>query len=353
MTVPGSSANSQPPRLQRQRTYRGIRILAWDGDVLYACRGYEIVRLRSNGQDWETVARFHPAWWRHVTSQTNLTYRLVRDGFHAVVVLRDGTMIGAVPGGIVTCKGQSGNFAVTHRIVRGTRPLHIAATPSGKLFWGEYFDNRERAEVHIYASDDQGETWEVAYTFASGSVRHVHNVVYDRWADCLWILTGDEGAECKVLRASSDLRSIETVLEGNQQTRAVAAIPTEGALYLATDTPSESNHVYRFDRSGKIDRVGDLNSSSIYGCRVADAIFFSTMVEPSAVNTDRKVQIAGAREGSDWHTLAQWKKDNLPMRYFQYGNAILPDGENSTRILAATTIAVEDGDLTTTLWDVE
>ena len=352
MTVPGSSANSQPPRLQRPRIYRGIRILAWDGAVLYAGRGYEIVRLRSNGQDWETVARSHPAWWRNVTSQMNLTYRLVRDGFHALAILRDGTMVGAVPGSIVTCKQQSKNFRTTHRVTRGTRPLHITATPSGRIFWGEYFDNRERAEVHIYASDDRGERWEVAYTFASGSVRHVHNIVYDRWADCLWILTGDEGEECKVLRASCDLRSIETVLEGNQQTRAVAAIPTEGALYLATDTPSESNHVYRLERSGKIERVGDLNSSSIYGCRVADALFFSTMVEPSAVNTDREVHLAGGREGSNWNTLAQWEKDNFPMRYFQYGNAILPDGENSTRILAATTIAVENDDLTTTLWDV-
>ena len=25
------------------------------------------------------------------------------------------------------------------------------------IYWGEYFDNRERAEVHIYASADRGE----------------------------------------------------------------------------------------------------------------------------------------------------------------------------------------------------
>jgi hypothetical protein len=51
--------------------------------------------------------------------------------------------------------------------------------------------------------------------------------------------------------------------------------------------------------------------------------------------------------------LARWKKDNLPMRYFQYGNAFLPDGDNSTNYLAATTIAVEPDDLVTTLWEVE
>lgn len=344
--------------LQTLSTYRGIRVLTWNGDLLYACRGYEIICLRGGQSEWKSVALFRPAWWRTITSQTALSYRLVRDGFHALAVLEDGTledgtMIAAVPGFIVTRRRNDREFRVTHRILHGTRPLHIANTPSGRIYWGEYFDNRERAEVHIYASDDGGEIWHIAYTFPSRSIRHVHNIVYDRWADCLWILTGDEGSECKVLRASCDLRTLETVLEGNQQARAVAAIPTSDGLYLATDTPYEQNHVYRLDRSGHLQRVGDLNSSSIYGCRVGDALFFSTMVEPSAVNTSREVQIAGAISGSDWQTILRWKKDIFSMRYFQYGNAILPDGENTTRILAATTIAVEGDDLTTTLWKVE
>jgi hypothetical protein len=86
---------------------------------------------------------------------------------------------------------------------------------------------------------------------------------------------------------------------------------------------------------------------------VREAIFFSTMIEPSAVNTGREVHLAGSRDGTNWHVLARWKKDKLPMRYFQYGNVFLPDGENATRYLAATTIAVESDDLVTTLWEVE
>jgi phosphoribosyl-AMP cyclohydrolase len=231
--------------------------------------------------------------------------------------------------------------------------LHITV-PSGRIYWGEYFDNRARAEVHIYASLDRGRTWQVAYTFPAGSIRHVHNIVYDRWGDCLWILTGDEGAECKVLRASCDLGSVEVVLAGNQQARAVAAIPTQKGLYLSTDTPFEKNHVYRLDRAaGKVEPIGALSSSSIYGCQVGEALFFSTMIEPSSVNPGREVQIVGSRGGTNWQVLARWKKDKLPMRYFQYGNAFLPDGENSTNYLAATTIAVEADDLVTTLWEVE
>lgn len=320
--------------------------------MLYAGRGYELVRFPPGASEWQCVASFQPAWWRRITSLSALTYRLVRDGFHALSVLDDGTFVAAVPGAIVTCPAGHDEFVITHRVQRGARPLHIASTPLGKIYWGEYFDNRERSEVFIYGSEDVGTTWHVAYTFPARSIRHVHNIVYDRWGDCLWILTGDEGAECRVLRASCDLRSVETVISGDQQARAVAAIPTKDAVYLSTDTPLEHNYVYRLDRSGRLDRLAELSSSSIYGCRVGASLFFSTMVEPSSVNTCRHAELVGAAEGAEWQTLLRWKKDFLSMRYFQYGNVILADGENTTRVLAATTIAVEEDDLTTSLWEV-
>jgi hypothetical protein len=352
---PIEAAPASAITLRRVAAWRGIRVLAWDRDVLYACRGYQIVRLNvgKNASAWEPVARCAPAWWRNLTSRTTLGYRLVRDGFHALAILNGETMVGAVPGAIVARATGSDEFRVTHRVLRGTRPLHLTAVPSGKIYWGEYFDNRERAEVHIYASEDRGATWQVAHTFPAGSIRHVHNIVHDPWGDCLWILTGDEGKECKVLCASCDLRAMDTVLEGNQQARAVAAIPTHDALYISTDTPYESNHIYRLDRSGRLERSGTLNSSSMYGCHAGGALFFSTMVEPSTVNVDREVHIVGGKRRTHWQTVLRWKKDILPMRYFQYGNAILPDGDNATQILAVTTVAVEEDDLTTTLWEIE
>jgi hypothetical protein len=376
--------------LRKTLAVRGVRVLAWDGDVLYASRGYDLIcwkapshgGRRASDQRWQAIASFRPAWWRNFTSSARLTSRLMRDGFHALAVLPDASyehrednfptdapsLIAAVPGAIVTRTSGSDDFRVTHKIRRGTRPLHITAVPSGIVYWGEYFDNRERAEVHIYSSADRGETWQVAYTFPAGAIRHIHNIVYDRWEDCLWILTGDEGAECKVLRASCDLRSVEVVLAGNQQARAVAAIPMADAIYLSTDTPFETNHVLRLGRDGSVKSLDDLPSSSISGCRVGESVFFSTMVEPSAVNRSEEVLLVGSADvesadvgsadigsagKSRWQVLARWQKDKWPMRYFQYGNAFLPDGENATNYLATTTVAVEGDDLVTTVWEVK
>jgi hypothetical protein len=346
--------------LRRIARFPRLRALAWYGDTLYASRNYELLRTRilpgeipSDAQTWETVATFNAPYWRRLTSRANLTSRLVRDGFHALAILPSNAMVAAVPGAIITRRPNETTFQVTRKIIRGTRPLHITAIPDGTVYWGEYFDNPSRDEVHIYASTDGGSTWSVAYTFPKGAIRHVHNIVHDPWQNCLWILTGDYGDECRILRASYDFRQIDVVLQGNQQARAVALVPAENGLYFSSDTPLEKNSIYHLDRTGVLSQLAPLTSSSIYGCRVGRNIFFSTMVESSAANPDRCVRVFGGPDGQNFLPLLSWGKDRWPLRFFQYGNAFLPDGENTTPYLAATTIAVESEDLLTSLYAVE
>jgi hypothetical protein len=340
--------------LKRIGMFPRMRVLAWDGDVLYASRGYELLaaHFKAENTTWQTVGRYVPEAWRSVSSSFRLSSRLFRDGFHALALLPTKHFIAAVPKAIVTLLPGELEFQVSHRIVRGTRPLHITSAPDGTLYWGEYFDNRQRDEVHIYASADHGVSWNVAYTFPKGTIRHVHNIVYDEWENCLWVLTGDDGAECRILKASCDFRNVETVLSGNQQARAVAMVPVRDGLYFASDTPLEANYIYRLDRSGNLERLAGISSSSIHGCRVRDAIFFSTMIEPTSVNRDGQARLYGTTDGRNWQNPLAWSKDVWPMGLFQFGNVFLPDGRNTTNILALTTIAVQKDDLQTSLWTV-
>lgn len=305
--------------------------------------------------DWRTIGHFRPSLCRRFSTTCRFTARLFRDGFHALAVLPPGAIVGAVPGLIVTLRPGETEFRQSHVIARGTRPLHITVVPDGTIYWGEYFDNAAREEVHIYASNDDGLTWQVAHTFPKGAIRHVHNIVHDPWGNCLWILTGDYGDECRILRATCDLSRIETVMQGNQQARAVAAVPTQDALYFSSDTPLESNYIYRLDRHDILTQIAAINSSSIYGCRVGTRLFFSTMVEPSEVNRDRTVRVYGGDvpTADSWQPLLAWQKDFLSMALFQYGNAFLPDGDNSTPFLAVSTIAVEDDDVCTSLYAIK
>src|SRR4029077_2894946 len=250
----------------------GFRVLAWHGGALYASRGYEVLRGAVNGGriQWQTVGRYRPAAWRSLTSKNKISSRLVRDGFHALAITPGGHLSGAVPGAIVSLIPGQSEFAATHRITRGTRPLHVTATPDGRVLFGEYFSNEQRDEVHICASQDEGQTWHPAYTFPKGAVRHVHNIVYDRWENCLWIFTGDNGDECRILRASCDLKTVETVMAGNHRGGAVAPVATAEGIYFASDTPFEANHVYRLSRDGTLATLADLDSSCIEGCMVGE-----------------------------------------------------------------------------------
>jgi hypothetical protein len=333
--------------------FPGMRALAWHHDVLYVSRGYALLRatFRTNkGPAWENVGSYRPNLWRSITSSSRLASRLFRDGFHALVALASGHLIGAVPHAIVTLAPGETEFQASHKLLRGTRPLHLAVSPNDHIFWGEYFDNPQRDEVYIYASTDKGEHWDVAHTFPKGAIRHVHNIVFDEWENCFWVLTGDHGPECRILRASCDFKNVDVVLSGNQQARSVALVPTRDALYFSSDTPLEANHVYRLDRRGKLSDVAALSSSSIYGCSVGNAVFFSTMVEPSAINSDRNVNLYGSCDGIQWQRVLRCRKDRWPMGLFQYGNAFLPDGTNSTNLLVVTTVAVERADLETSIW---
>jgi hypothetical protein len=351
-----SQSQTAELRLSKVATFAGLRALAWHDDVLYASRGYALLRARINADArairWEHVGEARPPRWRELTSSWRLSARLCRDGFHALAILRPGELIGAVPKAVVTVAPGEREFRTTHRVSRGTRALHITATPNDRIFWGEYFDNLGRDEVHIYASSDRGAHWDVAYTYPKGAIRHVHNIVFDEWENCLWVLTGDNGSECRIMRASCDFSNVEVVLAGKQQARCVALIPTREAIYFASDTPLEQNYVYRLDRRGNLTEVAKLSSSSLCGCRVGNSIFFSTMVEPSVANPERNVRIYGSSDGVQFTSLLKWEKDRWPMGLFQYGNAFFPDGNNTSGVLAVTTVAVREADLETTLWRV-
>jgi hypothetical protein len=332
-----------------------MRALCWDGDVLYSSRGYELLRgkFKRGSIAWEAAGMYRPEWWRNVSSASRLGFRLFRDGFHALNVLPTQHLIAAVPKAIITLAPGETQFRISHRVLRGTRPLHIASTPDGRLYWGEYFDNPQRDEVHVYASNDCGNHWNVAYTFPKGAIRHIHNIVYDEWENCLWVLTGDNGGECRILKTSCDFRNIETVLSGNQQVRAAAFVPTQEALFFSSDTPFESNGIYCLDRHGNVRKLAGISSSSVHGCRVSDAVFFSTMIEPTNVNQDQDARLYASVDGESWHNLLAWQKDIWPKRLFQFGNVLLPDGRNTGNILALTTVAVKNDDLQTSLWSLE
>jgi hypothetical protein len=87
--------------LVRVARFPGLRALAWDGNELYASRGYQLLRALIQNPDqieWKPVGAFRPTFRRRLSVMNRLSARLFRDGFHALAVLSSGALIAAVPG---------------------------------------------------------------------------------------------------------------------------------------------------------------------------------------------------------------------------------------------------------------
>lgn len=150
---------------------------------------------------------------------------------------------------------------------------------------GEYFDNRQKAAVNIWRRRAGDGSWEIAHRFAPGEIDHIHALVPDPHRGCVWILTGDFGEGAALWQARDDFRDVIPILRGDQLYRAAWLYPTADALYYATDTQLEQNHLCRLttapeDGRWTVDRIRPLPGSSIYGAPAMDGMLFSTTVEP-------------------------------------------------------------------------
>lgn len=204
----------------------------------------------------------------------------------------------------------------------GSRPLKIGSS-NDLLCYGEYTANEQRKPVGIYASTDWGITWERVAEFHG--VRHIHGVFADPYeSGTWWVSTGDENEESGIWISTDELRTFQKVFGGSQMSRAVDLIVRRDAVFFGSDSPLVRNYIQRLDRrTMNIDQLVAVGSSVFHGLE-ASGMWFSTAVEPSAVNRARTCELWYSATGEDWSIVAGFSKDRLPMRLFQYGQIMLP-----------------------------
>jgi len=334
--------------------------------TLWAGRGTQLHRSDDAGGSFSPVATYRGDMTQRLGQWSRLAARLFRSGFHTVLPLPDGSCIATVRGRLVKQDPHATTFREVFLVPRGSRPLNLCTTPDGSIFFGEYFFNRERQAVHIYASVDRGESWEVAHTFAPGAIRHVHGVFYDRFRRGCWVLTGDEDHESKILLTEDGFRSLEVVFEGSQRYRAVSAIPRPDCLITGTDTPHRPNYVQRlYPESGRSERVVSLPGSVLQGAEVGPYQVFSVSAEPSRVNTSRDASLYVSKGGTTWSRLYARRRDRWQPRYgpwpdvvaerafLQHPAFLLPHGHTNRPILYAYGQALSKDDDCLLVWDLE
>lgn len=339
--APRATHAGDGPPAHRLGRRRALRV---DGDTLWASAGLDLWRSSDAGGTFVRVARASAARLPRVLASTPLVERLLRAGFHDLVPGADGGLVAVVRGALLHLRPGAETFGLAHRVRRGSRPLAVCASGSGRLFFGEYFQNGAREPVHVYGSDD-GRHFEVVHTFPAGSIRHVHGIVPDAGRGGLWVLTGDEGDEAGLWWTDDEFRTLEPVVRGVQGARAVSVLPHPDGLIVPTDTPHEPNFVQLLDpATGRLERLASLPGSVFFTGRTRSLYLLSTTVEASRVNRDPRAALYASRDGLDWRPVARLERDLAFLRdrrgYLTYPTLRLPRSSGAPEHVFATARAL-------------
>lgn len=232
----------------------------------------------------------------HLRALADLSRRLFRCSIHHAIRINENIIVLIGFGIIYTYDLRVNRLNQEVVPVCGKRPLNLCVDNGSRLYYGEYRGNQDRSPVHIYGSNNKGKEWASVWRFIG--IRHVHGVFYDSYDDRIWVTTGDNDEEAAIWMTDDRFRTLEKVVGGTQQLRAVQLLFTQNHVYFGSDTQLERNFIYRLDRkTAKVKKLQRVESSVFWGCKVGDYLFFSTAVEPSKVNKCKDACIWGAKDG--------------------------------------------------------
>lgn len=233
--------------------------------------------------------------------------------------------------------------------------INFCSTERG-VFWGDYGRNTEHKKVRIYRASADRQV-KVIYTFESGTVRHIHNIVKDGNGFLLFV--GDNEERAGIYRVNKDWTGVKQWKTGQQKYRAVVGWPYQGGVLYATDSVERENHIRFITADGAEKELTALNGSCIYGCETKDYCLFSTTVEPhegggklsllfeklgGGIKSRDVTIVSISKKDLTVRQVASFKKDRWPMKLFQYGRCIFAGGQQGANTVWCSPVACKKYD---------
>jgi len=206
---------------------------------------------------------------------------------------------------------------------RGILAQGYTTDKNGNVYWGEYWRNETRSfPIRLFKSADRGISWAPAKVFTSGEIRHIHAVQYDPFFDAIWVTTGDDGNECKIMYSTDGGESFTLVGSGSQQWRAVSLMFTKEKVYWGMDGSTEEMpfQIWSWDReTAKVESVSEINSYA----------FFSATLDNGTLilSTDGLKDAATlwvCKDEASWEQAAKWDRK----RNNHFGNIRIESNKN-------------------------
>ncbi|MBR2628877.1 MAG: hypothetical protein IKD24_04250, partial [Alistipes sp.] len=300
-------------KVMTEHKYRGVKALTVFDDYFIGAVGYRLYKYYFDGKrSKEYVGRI--ADCKYVPfSRFSLTRRFMRAEITALYHLADGSSLAIARKGVFRCENGAKKFYKCFSVERGSRPMNLCITPSGEIFFGEYFANMGKSAVNIYTSKDGGKSWSVAYTFTKGNINHIHGLYWDKYTESIWIVTGDRENECIIGYTNDGFKTLNIVFRGGQEYRSCVLFFYPEYVVYATDSQYIQNEIKYFDRTThEIRIIQQVQGSVIKGTQCGDRVMISTAVEPSEVNLGSESYVWTSDNGLEWQQIYEGTKDCLP-----------------------------------------
>ena len=342
----------QTTRHSRQK-HCFVALYVSDGEWIVA-RGYRLYRYNPETDELTYFSRL-AGTKNALLACFRLTRRLFRAEITHLYHLQSGGWMCIARKALFKYNQESGLFEKCHDIEKGSRPMNLCQGPDGTIYYGEYCYNPQRRPMHIMQSKDEGQTWQVAYTFGDGEINHIHGIFSDPYVpDRMWVATGDDDQACIFGYTEDGFETLVRQYQGNQQYRVCVPLFTEREIIFATDSQYEQNYIHSIDRlTGEVRNLQPIQGSGIYAAQNGQLMMVSTTVEPSSVNLDQQSHLWYSRDGHQWHELTAYKKDWLPCTYFQFGSIRFPHYEGESPYIVFTGRALKGLDQQTMTIDIE
>lgn len=257
---------------------------------LWATRGFIIYRLENGGSEFVKVTRVPSSFTIFWLNNFKVVRKFTLRSECVELTVGEGGKITAFASGIIWYSSGLGQRfmkvkTLEHfgpRIGRGIMSTGILQAGTNEFFFGEYFNNPERASVRVFNFNSENISWKTSHEFNPGQIRHIHALQKDQYTGRLWICVGDENNEPMIGWSEDNYHSINPIGSGNQIWRTCQLVFTEEAIFWGTDTGSkEVAGIYRWDK-----KSAELNQ--VY--RTEGAVFFSVSLGNGTIvmSTDRE-----------------------------------------------------------------
>lgn len=306
-------------------------------ELLIRSVGRRLDLSRDNGDSFVPLCFLDYGIIKSLSSYFKLGSRLLRTNVKHCIKVRDDLLVIFAAKKIFQVNLNDGRVREVN-IIHGSRPLNVCFDGE-HLYYGEYHRNPERAPMNIYKSSDFGSTWTICYTF--DNIRHIHGVFHDPVTEGIWVTTGDFEDEAGIWRTSKSFEKMEPVVRGGQQARVIDLLFTDTQLVYGTDAPEEQNWYYSMERSTLIpEKLAQACGPVFHAVKSGDDLYFSTVCEPSESTHYLNSELVKVSNGKV-ETILSREKDKYSMKYFQYGQLLLPSGRGNSGQIWCTPYALQ------------